>query len=69
MYLMVTSRKGISSLQLSKELDVTQKTAWFLLQRIREACNGTTEWQPLAGTPETRHGRPPPTIAAGLRKA
>ena len=25
-------------MQLSKELKVTQKTAWFLLQRIREAC-------------------------------
>ena len=37
-YLIVTSRKGISSLQLSKELGVTQKTAWFMLQRIRAAC-------------------------------
>jgi len=37
-YLVVTARKGISSLQLSKELDVKQHTAWFLLQRIREAC-------------------------------
>ena len=39
MYLIMTARKGISSLQLSKELDITQKSAWFLLQRIREACN------------------------------
>jgi len=38
-YLVVTSRKGISSMQLSKEIGVTQKTAWFMLQRIREACN------------------------------
>jgi len=37
-YLVVTARKGISSLQLSKELGVTQKTAWFMLQRIRSAC-------------------------------
>jgi hypothetical protein len=35
----VTSRKGVSSLQLSKELGITQKSAWFLLQRIREACS------------------------------
>ena len=35
---MQTSRKSISSLQLSKELDITQKTAWFLLHRVREAC-------------------------------
>ena len=38
MYLLVTSSKGISSLQLSKEIGVTQKTAWFMLQRLREAC-------------------------------
>lgn len=38
MYLLVTARKGISSLQLSKEIGVTQKSAWFMLQRLREAC-------------------------------
>jgi transposase-like protein len=38
MYLLVTARKGISSLQLSKQIGVTQKTAWFMLHRLREAC-------------------------------
>jgi transposase-like protein len=38
MYLLTTARKGISSLQLAKELGITQKSAWFLLQRIRQAC-------------------------------
>jgi transposase-like protein len=38
MYLLLTARKGISSIQLSKELSITQKSAWFLLQRLREAC-------------------------------
>lgn len=38
MYLVNTARKGISSIQLAKEVGVTQKTAWFLLGRIREAC-------------------------------
>ena len=38
MYLLVTSRKGISSMQLAKEIGVTQKSAWFMLQRLREAC-------------------------------
>jgi len=38
MYLLVTARKGISSLQLAKEIGVTQKTAWFILHRLREAC-------------------------------
>jgi transposase-like protein len=38
MYLLVTARKGISSLQLAKQIGVTQKSAWFMLQRLREAC-------------------------------
>lgn len=38
MYLLMTARKGVSSLQLGKEIGVTQKSAWFVLQRIREAC-------------------------------
>ena len=43
MYLIVTSRKGISSLQLSKEVGITQKSAWFLAQRVRAACGNQTE--------------------------
>lgn len=38
MYLLVTARKGISSLQLSKQIGITQKSAWFVLHRLREAC-------------------------------
>lgn len=37
-YAMVTSRKGISALQLSKELGVSYNTAWFMLHRARYAC-------------------------------
>jgi transposase-like protein len=40
MYLVVTARKGISSMQLAKEIGITQKSAWFVLQRLREACAG-----------------------------
>ena len=39
MYLIVTARKGISSLQISKELGITQKSAWYILQRLRESCD------------------------------
>jgi transposase-like protein len=38
MYLLVTARKRISSIQLAKQIGVTQKTAWFMLRRLREAC-------------------------------
>lgn len=39
-YLMMTARKSVSSLQLCQELGVTQKTAWFMSHRIRAACSG-----------------------------
>lgn len=38
-YLVTAHKKGISSLQLGRDLNVTQKTAWFMLQRIRN-CFG-----------------------------
>lgn len=36
MFILTNHSKGISSLQLASWLGVTQKTAWFLNQRIRE---------------------------------
>jgi Transposase and inactivated derivatives len=36
-YLFSSHKKGISSHQLAKDIDVTQKTAWFMLSRIRNA--------------------------------
>jgi len=54
MYLLMTARKGISSLQLGKEIGVTQKSAWFMLQRIREACgNGPTVLSGIVEIDET----------------
>jgi hypothetical protein len=40
--MMTTARKGIPSTLMARELGITQKSAWFLAQRIRET------W--LAGT-------------------
>ena len=42
-YLLMTARKGISSLQLSKELSVHQTTAWYMLHRLRVACGNDME--------------------------
>ena len=36
-YIMANSKKGIASTQMSEYLGCTQKTAWFLAHRIREA--------------------------------
>ena len=37
-YLMLTDRKGISAMELSKKLNVQYRTAWYLLHRLRKAC-------------------------------
>ena len=36
-YLCLTSLKSVSSMKLHRDLGVSQKTAWFMLHRIREA--------------------------------
>jgi transposase-like protein len=36
-YLLTTRTKGISSIQLAKDVGVSQKTGWFIDHRIREA--------------------------------
>lgn len=47
-YLMVSSKKGVSAHQLHRTLEVTYKTAWFLAHRIREAMR-TGELEPMGG--------------------
>jgi hypothetical protein len=51
MYL-VMHKKGISSHQLAKDLHVTQKTAWFMLQRLRVALGNVGVQQNMTGTVE-----------------
>lgn len=42
-YMLTSARKGIPSTQMARELGVTQKTAWFLAQRIRETWMGSND--------------------------
>lgn len=37
MYLMSTNLKGVSSMKIHRDLEVSQPTAWFMIHRIREA--------------------------------
>lgn len=37
LFIMSTHRKGISSVQVARDIGVTQKTAWFMMQRLRNA--------------------------------
>jgi transposase-like protein len=51
MYIIASHKKGISSVQLAKDLGVSQKTAWFMLHRIRESLR---ENSPLILTTEVQ---------------
>ena len=50
MYLELTSLKGVSSMKLHRDIGVSQKTAWFMLHRIREAWS--VDDGPFAGPVE-----------------
>lgn len=49
-YLFTTNIKGVSSMRLHRELGITQKTAWFMLHRLRLAFEAETG--PFAGPVE-----------------
>jgi transposase-like protein len=53
-HLMVSSKKGISSHQLHRVLEITHKSAWFMSHRIREAMrsDGNVEFGANGGTVE-----------------
>ena len=42
-YLQLTSLKGVASMKLHRDLNITQKTAWFMEHRIREAYMGVED--------------------------
>jgi transposase-like protein len=52
MYLLCSSKKGISSNQLHRTLGVTLKTAWFMSHRLREAMR-VVGVGPLGGEGQT----------------
>jgi transposase-like protein len=52
MWLLANCKNGISSYELARDIGVTQKSAWFLLHRIREALRtGTVVKMGNTGTP------------------
>jgi len=52
MWLVASNRNGISSWELHRALGVTQKTAWFMLHRIRLAMQDEMTGGKLAGEVE-----------------
>ena len=51
-YLMSTNLKGISSMKLHRELDITQKSAWHLAHRLRDTLRETRTQTPMLGPVE-----------------
>jgi transposase-like protein len=47
-FLMVSSKKGISAHQLHRTLEITYKSAWFMAHRIREAMR-SGDLEPIGG--------------------
>jgi transposase-like protein len=51
MWMMVNCKNGISSYEVARALGITQKTAWFMLHRLRLATQ-TGTFEKLGGTVE-----------------
>jgi transposase-like protein len=62
-WMLVNCKNGVSSYELHRAIGVTQKTAWFMLHRIREAIKAKSFNKKLAGIVETDE-----TFIGGLLK-
>ncbi len=51
-WLITSHKKGIASTQLAKDLKITQKSAWFVLHRLRYAARTQSFAAPLEGDVE-----------------
>ena len=51
-YMMIESKKGVSALQIKRELGVAYQTAWYLCHRIRAAMHEAYPYPPLKGIVE-----------------
>jgi hypothetical protein len=51
-WLITSHERGLTSTQLAKDIGVTQKTAWFMLHRLRYAAQTRSFNRPLSGEVE-----------------
>ncbi len=62
-YICMTSLKSVSSMKLHRDLEITQKSAWFMLHRLREAWPTQFMGNPFEGPVEADE-----TYMGGLEK-
>ena len=55
-YMAATNLKGVSSMKVYRELGMTQKSAWFLMQRVREFFGGSVAFLGPVEVDETYMG-------------
>lgn len=72
-WLIANCKNGISSYEIARSVSVTQKSAWFMLHRIRKAL-ANSSWAKLGGggpieVDETYIGPDPRKMHAGRREA
>jgi len=51
-WLITSHKKGVSSAQLARDIKITQKSAWFMLHRLRHAARTRSFNRPLKGEVE-----------------
>jgi transposase-like protein len=53
LFLLTASKKGISALQIHRSLDISYKSSWFMMHRLREALRQGSFAVPMAGAGRT----------------
>jgi transposase-like protein len=63
--LLMSSKKGVSALQVGRMLAISPKSSWFMMHRIRESLRGT-DLEPMGG--EGKHIEADETYVGGKEK-
>lgn len=50
LFMLTASKKGVSAHQIHRSLDISYKSAWFMMHRLREAMRPADISSPLGGT-------------------
>src|SRR4051794_2796359 len=75
LFLLTASKKGVSAHQIHRSLDISYKSAWFMMHRLREAMRTGKFTTPMGGAgkiveaDETYYGKPETEHVSPQRRA